>query len=252
MNKLRSTFAVLGVACLAALSQPALAAKPGAPCKPAGHDYDYTVSAVPEGMNLYATTSCGMSLVSGSPTVPSPAPLALGGNPVPSPQYVFTDPKKDHVYALYNTGPLVPNPPQLWSFEVTPTGLQQLEMTYFSYAAFENPKFANANVYLTGATAHLVYLVYHPSDIYAGYNLTVWAVDNGYFSTRTDIEFTVPNEPPLAYGPSVIQIDSSNGFIYACFLQETQPSVWVYHVKAGVPTFAFISSDSDYIASVCN
>jgi hypothetical protein len=204
-------------------------------------------------VNLYDTTSCGDSLVAGSPFVPSPAPVTVNGNLV-SPEFAFTDPRHEHAYALYNPGvETTATPPQLWSFTLTPSGLQQLAVTAFPYPGFGNPKYQNDGVYLVGATAHIVYLVNQNSDPLPNYQLTVYAVDDGYFSTRTVVEFETATEPPLNYGPTSVRVDGSEGFVYACFQQTTPaPSVWVYHVKAGVPTFDFISSDPGYIASVCN
>jgi hypothetical protein len=261
VNNTRSTCALLGVVFLATLSQPTLAAKPGAPCKPAGNDYDYSVSAVTSGVNLYATSSCGESLVNGSPFAPTPAPANIAGTSVP-PEFVFVDRTKEHAYALYYTG-VFTNEDVLWSFSVNSNGLQQQSSMAFGFPAAGDPKVSSDGVKFVGATEHIVYVLsYSNYDALDSSNLTVYPVDQGQLSPPTTVQLIAPvGNYNVINGPNSVRVDQAEHFLYACFTQtpvtvsvgpsEIPPFVSVFHLKAGAPTFAFYSSDPAYIASNC-
>lgn len=257
---------VCGLGFISSPMQAALAGDDGESCKVDGKNPDLSVSASPDGgFDVFSTTISGVKLVKGSPfaLAPNPVPTGLAG-PVLNPMWTIVDPAGTHVYALYRFGSGTED--LIWSFKASSHGLKQENSAVFgpgpggphdgpgiiAFAASENHVYVITTIGLLGTLTTN--------------SMSLYTVEDGHFKKTANVELEQINGPGFANltSPSAVRFDGEDHFMYLCFSGGSEafdfstgagsafpPSVAVFHLEEGVPSFVVNSISAEYISSKC-
>lgn len=214
----------------------------------AAHIIDYQVAAATHGgINLYAVTTQGASLVPGSPFyAQNPAPPTLPDFPNLTPQILQIDKEREHVYAVYPATPFSQS--MLVGWKVTPRGLVQ-EFGTLSTLAESGNLGHRPTALAIQSDYELVY--YGPAEGTFGEVVELYNRDGALVNT-----FTGEAVAPLVQSLTSVVIAPGGDYLYACWstlntaTQVTSPSVSLFNIKSGA--LLFDSSDPVFSSGTCS
>jgi hypothetical protein len=213
----------------------------------AAHIIDYQVAAATDGgINLYAITAKGATLVPGSPFyATNPAPPTFPDFPNLTPQFLQMDEQHEHVYAVYPATPFTQS--MLAGWKITPRGASA-GIRHVSTLAESGNHGHRPNALLIQADYELVY--YGPAEGTFGEVVELYNRDGAFVNA-----FTGEAVAPLIQSLTSVVIAPTREYLYACLstlnttYQVTTQSVGLFNIKSGALLFS--NSDPTFYSGTC-
>jgi hypothetical protein len=165
----------------------------------------YAVATSPAGIVVYQVNTSGVSVVPGSPFVPSPAPTTISGTEVPSPTLTALDPAGQYLYALYDLSYYVSE--AIYSFKMI-NGVPSQLSSYSNLTGGDN----SGSIYIMLATAQHIYLFNTCFEsIPCG---SIINTNNGVIASGSGIVFSVPESLSTTETVINLAVDPQEQFLY--------------------------------------
>jgi hypothetical protein len=221
-----SVTAALGLAAVVAASTAA-----------AAEDFSAAIDAAQTGINLYAITEKGASLVPGGPFTPTKLPYVIPSGVAVVPLMVQMSTAHHYLYAIYAELSGAPN--ILVQYTVNPTGLTENWAVVTDFNGSNN-LLRVAGLQSLVATGNEIIVYYHYP----------WGLSAEVFSAAGKVLAKADSSPSGQPVLESVRVDPDANLYYACFLNNSQVYVSVFDLPKG--RLLQNSTDPVFIASECD